>query len=110
ALRRDEVREAEVALRLRALGLRLLLAQHREARDLTLAHVVLVEDDVLAVARGRPVAVDAASADELLGDDAIEQALARLEEIARRLALLGVLEDLREAAGELPGREEERPV
>src|SRR5699024_11720290 len=53
---------------------------------------------------------DLASGEPLLRDDLVEH-LARVGiERARDLADLGVVEDRREAAGQLPGLEERRPV
>ena len=80
------------------------------ARDLAARVLVLEEDDVVAVARRAPEAVDAARDEELLVDDAAQELLRGLVEVARGGAVLGVIEDLREAAPELPRGEEERPV
>ena len=58
-----------------------------------------------ARSRRRRVAVSS-----LLADDAVEQRLRVVEQLARRRAVLGMVEDRREAALQLPRREEERPV
>ena len=80
-----------------------LLTQHREAD-------AAVEHDVVALGPRRPEAVDAARLQRSVGGDLVEQLVRGLEEVARDLALLRVVEDRRVAALELPGVEEERPV
>ena len=58
----------------------------------------------------RPEAVDAAGANQLAVDDLLQQLLRVVVEIPRRRADLRVVENLREAALQLPRREEELPV
>jgi hypothetical protein len=58
----------------------------------------------------RPEAVDAARLQRAGGGDLVEELVRVREEVARDLALLGVVEDRRIPALELPGVEEERPV
>ena len=80
-----------------------LLAEHREA-DTAFQH------QVVSLGVRRPESVDPARLEGLRGHDLVEQ-LARVGvELARRGAHLRVVEDGREAALELPGVEEERPV
>ena len=97
--RGDVVRERRVGTRV---AVRALLAQLREA--------LAVEDDVVAVGVCGPEAVDAARAEQAVLDDLVEQLVRAVEQVARRLALLGIVEDRRIATAELPGVEEERPV
>ena len=106
--RRDEVGERQVRLAVRHL---LLLAQHVEAQDLgAVGPFRAIQHDVVAVGVRRPEAVDAARRDQPLADDAIEQRAGVLVELARRGAVLRMIEDGREASLQLPRREEERPV
>ena len=88
----------------------LLLPQHREAHQLAAPRVVFVDDDVVADGVGGPEAVDAPRGQQLLGDDPVEQRLRVVVQLARRGAVLGVIEDRREPALQLPRGEEERPV
>src|SRR5262249_48098190 len=60
--------------------------------------------------RGAPEAVRGARRERLLLEDLREELLRRRVQLARRLSLLRVLEDLREFPGQLPRGEEERPV
>ena len=80
-----------------------LLAQHGEAH-------AAVEHDVVLLRARRPEAVDGPRREQPAGDDLVEQRVRRREEVARGLALDGVVEDRGVAALELPGVEEERPV
>jgi hypothetical protein len=48
--------------------------------------------------------------DPLFGDELLQHRLGVLEHVARRFADHGVVEDLRIAAGEVPGLEEGAPV
>ena len=95
---RDVVGEAAVRPRV-AVGR--LLAEEAEARL-----VVIVDNDIVAVGRRRPEAVDAARLQELPVDDLVEQ----LERVVVELARRGLLEDRRELALQLPRVEEELPV
>ena len=61
-------------------------------------------------AGGRPEAVDAPRGEQPVVDDALQQRLRVVVEIPRRGAVLGVVEDGRHAALQLPRVEEERPV
>src|ERR1700733_3623258 len=71
---------------------------------------VLVEDDVVAFGRSGPEADDGARGEPFLLDDARQHFLRVVEEIARRLARLRIVEDQRIAADQFPGLEERRPV
>ena len=85
-----------------------LLAQHREARRRR--PVSTGEHDVVPLGHGRPQAVNAPRRQRPLALDPVEKRVRRLEELARRLSLLRVVEDRRKAALQLPRVEEERPV
>ena len=87
--RRDEVGERAVRPRVVVRG---LLPEHREAEPPS------SDDDRRSSARRRPEAVDAAGLQRPVGDDLVEQLVRRREELPRRLALLGVVEDRRESA------------
>ena len=78
-----------------------LLAEEAEARL-----VVILDNDVVAVGRRRPEAVDAARGEQAVPDDLVEQLLRVVVELAR----LRPVEDRRELALQLPGVEEELPV
>ena len=93
-----------------AVGDRFLLPQHVESHELAGVLAIAVDHDVVAFARGGPEAVDAGRRQQLLADDAIEQRLRAVVQLARRRAVLRVVEDRRKAPLELPRREEERPV
>src|SRR5207344_414166 len=58
----------------------------------------------------RPESVRAARLDRTVLDDLVEELVRVGEQLARLLAVARVLEDLRERAFQLPGREEEGPV
>ncbi len=91
----------------------LLLARHREPGELAAARGVgwVVDDDLVFGGRvGREEPVGAVRSEQLLGDDAVEQRLAIGEDLTRGGRLLGIVEDRRVAARELPGVEERRPV
>src|SRR5262249_50035946 len=90
--------------------LHLLLAEHDEAQKLFFAPLVGEERDVVARARGGPEAVYAARGDRSIFHDAIEQPLSVVEELARGVTVLRVLQDRGKFSAQLPGREEERPV
>ena len=104
---RDEIGQRSIRFTVRD---RLLLAQHVEPRQLVLPGVVLVHHDVVAVRVGRPETVDRARLKPALFDDALEQLLRVLEELARRRAVCRVIENRGESAFEFPRGEEERPV
>ena len=74
------------------------------------AGVVGVELDVVADGVGGEEAVDAAGGEEVFRDDGVEEGVGFGEELAGLRALLGVVEDARVNAFELPGVEEGRPV
>jgi hypothetical protein len=109
--RQHEVRQA--GARALPVGL-LLLAQHREAQRAragraaggrAAASVALFgefQHDVVTLGRRAPVAVDAARAEQPLVENALQQRLRVLEQVARGLALSRVVEDLRVDALQLP--------
>src|SRR2546428_523406 len=68
--------------------------------------VVILDNDIVAVGRRRPEAVDAARGDELPVDDLVEQLL----RVVPELACGRLLEDRRKLPLQLPGVEEELPV
>ena len=93
--RGDEVRQRAIRP---AVGDRLLLPQHRQPRELRAQRVVLVDDDVVAVARGRPEAVDAAFAVSSFSSTIrFKQRLRVVVELTRRGAVLRVLQDRRDS-------------
>ena len=106
-MRGDEVRQAIARL---VVGLRALLTQHREARQLQRARSVREQHDVVAVGVGRPEPVDPPRLQQLLVGDAVEQFGGIGIELARGLAVLGVVEHSGEPSAQLPRVEEERPV
>jgi len=106
--RGDPVREAEV--RRRAAALLALLTHQVKAAVLGAARLVGVEHDVVAVGRRGEEPVGAMRLERPFLDDGLQQRLRVLEELARLLAIVGVLEDLRIRALELPGDEERCPV
>ena len=70
-----------------------------------------IEDhDIIAVRIGRPEAIDRTSLNQSFRHDAIEQCAGVVEQFARGLAVMWMLQDRGEAALELPRGEEERPV
>ncbi len=79
-------------------------------RDRLRARLVAEHEDVVALGIGRPEADHGRRAEPFLVDDLLQHRLRVLEERARRLADLGVVEDRRIFAGQLPGLEERRPV
>ena len=85
-----------------AVGDLLLLAEQVEAREFACAIAIAVPHDVVVLARRRPEAVHARRGQQLPADDAIEQHLRAVVEIARRLAGLRMLKDSGIAALELP--------
>src|SRR5574337_1738136 len=93
-----EVRAAVAALK--------LLAQRMERRDRLRPRLVGVARDVVAAPRRGPEAEDRLRIEPALLDDTREHRLAVLEESARRLALLGVVEDGGKTALEFPGLKE----
>ena len=119
-----------------ALGLRFLLAQHRQAQPLGAAgryatrrfvhaaawrlqpppfgpaarRVRLEHDDVVAVAHGRPEPVHGAGGQPLLVDDALQQRGPVRVQRARLLAVSRVVEHGGESPLDLPRREEKGPV
>ena len=107
AARRDEVGQRQVRLTARH---RLLLSQQVESRQLARSIAIAIDDDVVLLACRRPESVDAARRQQLLLDDPIEERLRVAVELARRGAVLRVIENRREASLQLPRREEERPV
>src|SRR5207248_7372216 len=96
--RGDEVGEAAVRSRVAVRG---LLAEEAEARL-----VVIMDNDIVAVGRRRPEAVDASRGKELPVDDLVEQLLGVVPQLARGR----LLEDRGELALQLPRIEEELPV
>jgi hypothetical protein len=78
-----------------------LLAKHREARC-----VVIMDNNIVAVGRRRPEAVDAARGQQPVADDLVEQ----LERVVVELARRGLLENRGKLSLQLPGVEEELPV
>ncbi len=88
----------------------LLLAQHREPRDLGPALPIRPEDDVVAVAAGRPEAVHAPRAQRPFLDERPQHAPGVVVQLARGRSVLGVIQDGREAALQAPRREEVGPV
>src|SRR5581483_709991 len=97
--RSDVVREAAIGARVAVGG---LLPEEREAG----AAVVIVDNDIVAVGRRRPEAVDTPRRDQPVADDLVEERLRVVEELARG----GLGEERRVAALDLPGVEEELPV
>jgi hypothetical protein len=69
-----------------------------------------VELDVIADCVGVEEAVDAASGDELFGDDAVEELLAVGEDLSRLFAVAFVFEDAWVDSLQAPGVKERRPV
>src|SRR6266540_2075316 len=96
--RSDVVRKRPVRSRVAVGG---LLAKHRETDC-----VVTVDNDIVAVGRRRPEAVDAARGEQPAGDDLAEQLERVVVEVPRRR----LLENRRELPLQLPGVEEELPV
>ena len=78
-----------------------LLAEEAKARV-----VVILDNDIVAVGRRRPEAVDTARGEQAVANDLVEL----LERVVVELARLGSLEDRRELPLQLPGIEEELPV
>ena len=98
--RRDEVGERAVRAVVAVVG---LLPEHRE-------QPAAVEHDVVSASARRPEPVDPLCGDRPVAHDLVEQ-LGRLPvQLPRGLAVLRMVEDLREPALELPSGEEERPV
>src|SRR5919108_1168032 len=81
-----------------------------DASQFLLPRDVGVQDDVIAVAIGRPEAINALGGEQALVDDALQEFLGVGIQLARRLAIFGMIEDLREFSLELPGHEEEGPI
>src|ERR687898_802166 len=107
-LRGDVVRQRAVGSARRFLP---LLAQEVEGFQHFFARLVGVDLDVVVrQGVGRKEPDDRAGPEQLLLDDAIQEVLAVLEELACLRALLGVVQDLGVASLHLPGVEEERPV
>jgi hypothetical protein len=79
------------------------LPQHGEAKPFATAFGFEDDDVVLIGVRG-PEAVDAADLKQAFVDDPIEQRAAVLVQLARRRAVLRVLQDPREAALSTPTR------
>ncbi len=106
--RGDEVSQAAVGF---AGGLLALLAQEVEGGQYLVALAVLIEFHVV-IARpvGREEPHHGAGGEPLLTDDALQHRLGVGEQLLRLFTLLGIVEDLGEAALQLPGVEEGGPV
>ena len=94
------IRQAAVGARVAVIR---LLAEEAETR---VGSVVTDDNDIVALGRRRPKSEHATRREEPLVDDPVEQALCVVVELARRR----LVEDLREAALQLPRVEEELPV
>ncbi len=88
----------------------LLLAQVVQRGQHRAARVVGVQLDVVADGVGRKQADHRAGAQPALVHDASQHGLRVAQQLARLLADHGVVQNLRVAAGQLPGLEERRPV
>src|SRR5580698_2756585 len=87
-----------------------LLAEEAEVLEGLCGWGLAVELDVIADCVGVEEAVDAASGDELFGDDAVEELLAVGEDLSRLFAVAFVFEDAWVDSLQAPGVKERRPV
>ncbi len=87
-----------------------LLAKRVQRRDRLVARLVGVDLDIVALGIGGPEADDAAGRKPVFADDAVEHRRSIIEQRPRGSPVFVVVEDRRIFAGQLPGREERRPV
>ena len=97
--RRDEIGSATLARPSRS---RDLLAQRVQRRDRLVARLVGIDDDVVALGIGRPEADHGRGAEPFLVDDLLQHRLRVVEERARGLAELRVVEDRRDICRSAP--------
>ena len=76
----------------------------------SLAAVVGIDGDIVAIGIGRPEADGGAGVEPFFLDDAVEHLARVVIERARDFADLGIVENGRETPGQFPGLEERRPV
>ncbi len=105
--RRDEIGQRDIGA---ALAARQLLAQRMEDGGRFVAALVGKDQDIVAFAVCRPKPEHGAGAEPPLGVDPPQHLLGVGKQAARRFADRGVVEDRRIFSGQLPGREERRPV
>src|SRR5690554_3097733 len=107
AFRCHEIRQGHHWL---ARGFLVLLAQVVQDGEFLFAGLVGVHHNIVAPAIGWPEADHATGTDSLLLNHLLEQFLGVVEQVAGGFSTLGVVENRRVLAGDVPGDKERRPV